>query len=122
MPRLSPNGGVRGFQMTGALILWRLFLKPTNLNNKIETQADQWYCSSPSSATASVPAFPLTDQFLSVTAEAFLTLSLAFVTASEEQHVHLHLEKNNEKFEFLQMKGTIVNRQNHDSNIPSNIS
>ena len=47
----------------GFLILWRLFLKPTHLNNKIEAQADQWYCISPSSATASVPATPLTDQF-----------------------------------------------------------
>ena len=33
-------------------ILWRLFLKPTRLNSKIETQAAQWHCSSPSSETA----------------------------------------------------------------------
>ena len=47
--------------LSGFVILWRLFLKPTRLNSKIETQAAQWYCSSPSSATASIPASPRTD-------------------------------------------------------------
>ena len=98
----------------GFLILWRLFLKPTHLNNKIEAQADQWYCSSPSSVTASVPATPLSRSF------PYPFTGLCYCVRRTTRT--FAPRKNNEKFEVLQMKGTVVNRQNHDSNIPSNIS
>ena len=59
----------------GFLILRWLFLKPTRLYNMHRSISQ-------------------------VTAEAFVSLSLAFVTASEEQHVQLFLEKITRNLNF----------------------
>lgn len=97
----------------GFVILWLLFLKPTHLDNKIEIQGAMLYKSVVVLHHLQLlPASQHTDRF------HYSRSIPCFCYRVQRTTRTFAPKKNDEKYEFLQRTGRIVNRQNHDSNIP----